>query len=81
MRFMMIVKHGEKSGPPPKELMDAIAKAQRRGIQGRHADGRTVDWPQPLWEPASGFPVDRSPWLTVRSLKLRRLSEDSRSLS
>ena len=27
MRFMMIVKHSEKQGPPPKELMDAIAKA------------------------------------------------------
>jgi hypothetical protein len=27
MRFMMIVKHAEKQGPPPKSLMDAIAKA------------------------------------------------------
>src|ERR1700676_1697986 len=26
MRYMMIVKHAEKQGPPPKELMDAIAK-------------------------------------------------------
>src|SRR6202521_267730 len=26
MRFMMIVKHGEQQGPPPKQLMDAIAK-------------------------------------------------------
>ena len=26
MRFMMIVKHVENQGPPPKELMDAIAK-------------------------------------------------------
>src|SRR5262249_3087025 len=26
MRFMMIVKSAEKSGPPPKALMDAIAK-------------------------------------------------------
>jgi hypothetical protein len=25
MKFMMIVKHAEKHGPPPKELMDAIA--------------------------------------------------------
>jgi hypothetical protein len=25
MRFMMLVKHAENSGPPPKELMDAIA--------------------------------------------------------
>src|SRR4029453_6536257 len=26
MRFMMIVKHAEKQGPPPKALMDAIEK-------------------------------------------------------
>src|SRR6059058_4939734 len=26
MRFMMIVRHAEKQGPPPKQLMDAIAK-------------------------------------------------------
>lgn len=26
MRFMMIVKHAEKQGPPPQELMDAITK-------------------------------------------------------
>jgi hypothetical protein len=26
MRFMMLVKSAEQSGPPPKELMDAIAK-------------------------------------------------------
>jgi hypothetical protein len=26
MKFMMIVKHAEKQGPPPKSLMDAIAK-------------------------------------------------------
>ena len=26
MRFMMIVKSAENSGPPPKELMDAIGK-------------------------------------------------------
>jgi hypothetical protein len=27
MRFMMLVKHAENQGPPPKELMDAIEKA------------------------------------------------------
>ena len=26
MRFMMIVKHAENQGPPPKELMDAIGR-------------------------------------------------------
>jgi hypothetical protein len=25
MKFMMLVKHAENSGPPPKELMDAIS--------------------------------------------------------
>jgi hypothetical protein len=25
MKFMMLVKHGKNPGPPPKELMDAIA--------------------------------------------------------
>ena len=36
MRFMMIVKHAENQGPPPKALMDAIAKlaeeASKTGI-------------------------------------------------
>jgi hypothetical protein len=27
MRFMMIVKHAENQGPPPKALIDAITKA------------------------------------------------------
>lgn len=26
MRYMMIVKHSENQGPPPKSLMDAVAK-------------------------------------------------------
>ena len=26
MRFMMIVKHAENQGPPPRQLMDAITK-------------------------------------------------------
>ena len=26
MRFMMIVRHAEKQGPPPQQLMDAIGK-------------------------------------------------------
>ncbi len=26
MRFMMLVKHAENQGPPPKELMEAIGK-------------------------------------------------------
>ena len=33
MRFMMLVKHKENQGPPPKELMDAVAKvAADRGV-------------------------------------------------
>jgi hypothetical protein len=36
MRFMMIVKHAEKQGPPPKELMDAIAKlAEQEAKDGK----------------------------------------------
>jgi hypothetical protein len=33
MKFMMLVKHGENSGPPPKELMDAIAKLSEEAVQ------------------------------------------------
>jgi len=33
MRFMMIVKHAEKQGPPPKALMDAIAKLAEEANQ------------------------------------------------
>jgi len=40
MRFMMLVKHAEKnSGPPPKELMDAIAKLSEDAVKA----GRMVD--------------------------------------
>lgn len=33
MKFMMLVKHGENSGPPPKELMDAIAILSEEAVQ------------------------------------------------
>ncbi len=33
MRFMMIVKHAEKQGPPPKGLMDAIAKLAEEEVK------------------------------------------------
>lgn len=33
MKFMMIVKHAEKQGPPPKQLMDAIAKLAEEEIK------------------------------------------------
>jgi len=33
MRFMMIVKHAERQGPPPKELMDAIAHPRRKEVK------------------------------------------------
>jgi hypothetical protein len=33
MRYMMIVKHAEKQGPPPKELMDAIAKLAEEAVK------------------------------------------------
>jgi hypothetical protein len=35
MRFMMIVKHAEDQGPPPKELMDAIAKLSQEEATAR----------------------------------------------
>jgi hypothetical protein len=33
MKFMMMVKHAENSGPPPKELMDAIAKLSEEAVK------------------------------------------------
>ena len=33
MRFMMIVKHAENQGPPPKPLMDAIQKLSEEAGQ------------------------------------------------
>jgi len=33
MRFMMLVKHAENSGVPPKELMDAIAKLSEEAVK------------------------------------------------
>src|SRR5882724_10319606 len=33
MRFMMMVKHAENSGPPPKQLMDAIAILSEEAIK------------------------------------------------
>ncbi len=33
MRFMMIVKHPENSGPPPKELMDAIEIIREEAVK------------------------------------------------
>ena len=34
MRFMMLVKHAENSGFPPKPLMDAIAKLSEEAVKG-----------------------------------------------
>jgi hypothetical protein len=33
MRFMMLVKSAENSGPPPKQLMDAIAKVGEEEVK------------------------------------------------
>jgi hypothetical protein len=35
MRYMMIVKHAENQGPPPKDLMDAIAKLTQEEATAR----------------------------------------------
>jgi hypothetical protein len=34
MRFMMLVKSAERPGPPPKELMDEIAKLSQEAVKG-----------------------------------------------
>jgi hypothetical protein len=39
MRFMMLVKSSENSGPPPKELMEALGKLSEDAI----AAGKMVD--------------------------------------
>jgi hypothetical protein len=33
MRFMMMVKHGEPSGPPPKALMDAMEHISQEAVK------------------------------------------------
>jgi hypothetical protein len=33
MRFMMLVKHAENSGPPPKELMDAMERLSQEAVK------------------------------------------------
>jgi hypothetical protein len=33
LRFMMLVKHVENSGAPPKELMDALAKLSEEAVK------------------------------------------------
>jgi hypothetical protein len=33
MRFMMLVKHGENAGAPPKELMEAIGKLAEEAVK------------------------------------------------
>src|SRR5882724_2866261 len=33
MRFMMLVKSAENSGPPPKELMDAMGKLAEEAVK------------------------------------------------
>ena len=60
MRFMMIVKHAEKQGPPPKQLMDAIAKLAEEEAKAGTMLGTGGLGPTAL-APASGFPGGRSP--------------------
>jgi hypothetical protein len=33
MRFMMLVKHGENPGPPPKEFVDAMMKLDEEAVK------------------------------------------------
>jgi hypothetical protein len=55
MRFMMLVKHAENSGPPPKELMDAIAKLSEEAVKAGTMLGSGGSPPQRR-APASGLP-------------------------
>ena len=58
MRFVMIVKHAEKQGPPPKQLMDAIAKLAEEEAKAGTMLGSGGSGPL-RWAPASGFPGGR----------------------
>jgi hypothetical protein len=40
VKFMMIVKHAENQGMPPKELMDAIGKLSDEAVKARRNTGR-----------------------------------------
>jgi hypothetical protein len=55
MRFMMIVKHPENSGPPPKELMDAIEIIREEAVKAGTMLG-SGGLAQLRRAPASGFP-------------------------
>ena len=48
MRFMMIVKHAEKQGPPPKQLMDEIAKLSEEAVKAGTMLGNGVLAPTAL---------------------------------
>jgi hypothetical protein len=55
MRFMTMVKSSETSGPPPKALMDAIAKLGEEGVEA----GAMVEmggFSPARWALASGCP-------------------------
>jgi len=39
MRFMMLVKHAEKSGPPPKKFMDAMAILHEEAVKAGNIRG------------------------------------------
>jgi hypothetical protein len=54
MQFMMLVKHAENSGPPPKEFMDAMAKLGEEAVKAG-AMIASGGWPQPRKARASGF--------------------------
>ena len=43
MKFMMIVKHAEKQGPPPKELMDAITILSEEETKDGTMIGKTAE--------------------------------------
>jgi len=59
MRFMMLVKHAEKSEAPPKEFIDAMTILAKRRSKPEPFAG-VVDLPPLRRAPASGFRAGKS---------------------
>ena len=57
MKFMMMVKHGKNPGPPPKELMDAIAILSQEAVK----DGSMIS-PAELPSASKTFSSEAALW-------------------
>ena len=74
MRFMMIVKTTENSGPPPKELMEAIGKLSEEATKAGTMLGSGGLAPPPQERARPGFQRPAHRHSTGLSLRPRRLS-------